>query len=168
MTWSLLSLVPLGLLTGLLSGVLGIGGGLNLAFYDPKLVSSVEGVDPSDELRAFAEAAPRPEGLNVTIAKGTAEALPFADGSFDTVVCTFTLCSVQDPAAALAEASPRAVIKSITASAWVRSILPLRKARRVNSPGGALAAPDTKTARNTPWATTTPPCPLISTTFSPV
>jgi ubiquinone/menaquinone biosynthesis C-methylase UbiE len=83
---------------------LGIGGGLNLAFYDPKLVSSVEGVDPSDELRAFAEAAPRPEGLNVTIAKGTAEALPFADASFDTVVCTFTLCSVQDPAAALAEA----------------------------------------------------------------
>ena len=48
---------------------LGIGGGLNLAFYDPKLVSSVEGVDPSDELRAFAEAAPRPEGLNVTIAR---------------------------------------------------------------------------------------------------
>ena len=36
--------------------------------------------------------------------KGVAEALPFQTGRFDTVVCTFTLCSVQDPARALAEA----------------------------------------------------------------
>jgi SAM-dependent methyltransferase len=35
---------------------------------------------------------------------GPAEALPFEDKSFDTVVCTFTLCSVHTPAAALAEA----------------------------------------------------------------
>ncbi|MCR5877206.1 class I SAM-dependent methyltransferase [Phenylobacterium sp. J367] len=40
---------------------------------------------------------------------GTAEALPFEDGSFDTVVCTFTLCSVCTPMAALAEA--RRVLK---------------------------------------------------------
>ena len=83
---------------------LGIGGGLNLAYYDPQRVTSVEGVDPSDELRAMAETAPRAEGLKVTIAKGTAEALPFEDGSFDTVVCTFTLCSVHSPAEALAQA----------------------------------------------------------------
>ena len=83
---------------------LGIGGGLNLRFYDPARVESVSGVDPSDELRAYALAAERPEGLKVDIRKGTAEALPFADSSFDCVVCTFTLCSVQSPSAALAEA----------------------------------------------------------------
>lgn len=88
---------------------LGMGGGLNLAFYDPAKVSVVEGVDPSAELRALAEAAPRPEGLKVALQAGRAEALPFEDNSFDTVVCTFTLCSVGDGAAALAEA--RRVLK---------------------------------------------------------
>jgi len=83
---------------------LGIGGGMNLQFYDPSKVESVSGVDPSDELRAFALAAERPEGLKVDIQKGTAESLPFEDASFDCVVCTFTLCSVQSPTAALAEA----------------------------------------------------------------
>jgi len=83
---------------------LGIGGGLNLQFYDPSKVESVSGVDPSAELRAFAQDAERPEGLKVDIQKGTAEALPFESGSFDCVVCTFTLCSVQSPRDALAEA----------------------------------------------------------------
>lgn len=88
---------------------LGVGGGLNLAFYDPAKVSALLGVDPSDELRERALAAPRPEGLKVDIASGTAEALPFEDHSFDTVVCTFTLCSVQSHASAVAEA--RRVLK---------------------------------------------------------
>lgn len=83
---------------------LGIGGGLNLRFYDPARVESVSGVDPSAELRAVAMRAERPEGLKVEIRKGTAETLPFDSGSFDCVVCTFTLCSVQSPREALAEA----------------------------------------------------------------
>lgn len=88
---------------------LGIGGGLNLPFYDPSRVDSVFGVDPSLELRERALAAPRPEGLRVEIREGVAEALPFEAASFDCVVCTFTLCSVQSPAGALAEA--RRVLK---------------------------------------------------------
>ena len=88
---------------------LGIGGGLNLIHYDPAQVLSVSGVDPSAELRERAEAAPRPEGLTVEICEGTAEALPYETASFDCVVCTFTLCTVADPAAALAEA--RRVLK---------------------------------------------------------
>lgn len=88
---------------------LGIGMGLNLAFYDPAKVGSVTGVDPAPELRQIAMAAPRPDGLQVRVEDGTAEALPFADYSFDCVVCTFTLCSVQRPAQALAEA--RRVLK---------------------------------------------------------
>ncbi|HEV2530766.1 class I SAM-dependent methyltransferase [Phenylobacterium sp.] len=88
---------------------LGIGMGLNLRFYDPARVSEVTGVDPSPELRAVAEAAERDPGLKVRVEDGDAEALPFEDGSFDTVVCTFTLCSVCTPGAALSEA--RRVLK---------------------------------------------------------
>lgn len=88
---------------------LGIGGGKNLAFYDPAKVTQVVGVDPSAELRAMALKAERPAGLQVAVEPGEAEALPFADARFDTVVATFTLCSVGDPARALAEA--RRVLK---------------------------------------------------------
>ena len=83
---------------------LGVGMGLNLALYDAAKVASVSGVDPAAELRAQAMAAPRDPRLNVSIAAGTAEDLPFEDHAFDTVVCTFTLCSVHTPAAALAQA----------------------------------------------------------------
>ncbi|MFO0438333.1 MAG: class I SAM-dependent methyltransferase [Phenylobacterium sp.] len=83
---------------------LGVGMGLNLAFYDPARVSSVSGLDPAPELRAMAEAASRPEGLAVEILPGVAEDLPFAASSFDSVVCTFTLCSVHAPDRSLAEA----------------------------------------------------------------
>jgi SAM-dependent methyltransferase len=82
----------------------GIGLGLNLAYYDPGKVESLIGVDPSLELRDRALAAPRPQGLQVEIREGVAEDLPFESGSFDCIVCTFTLCSVQSPAKALAEA----------------------------------------------------------------
>jgi SAM-dependent methyltransferase len=108
---------------------LGIGMGLNLGFYDSSQVSTVVGVDPSPELRTLALAAPRPAGLKVEVQDGTAESLPFEARAFDTVVCTFTLCSVHTPAAALAEA------------------------RRVLKPGGRLLfcehglAPDPGTAR---------------------
>ena len=88
---------------------LGIGGGLNLAFYDPAQVASVTGVDPSEGLRAKARAAPRPDGLKVEILDGQAERLPFDAASFDTIVCTFTLCSVGSPTSTLAEA--RRVLK---------------------------------------------------------
>lgn len=82
---------------------LGIGGGLNLAFYDPARATRVTGVDPSAALRTIAENAPRSDGLKVEILPGEAEALPFADARFDTVLCTFTLCSVRSPTAVLAE-----------------------------------------------------------------
>jgi ubiquinone/menaquinone biosynthesis C-methylase UbiE len=83
---------------------IGVGGGLNLAFYDPRAVSELTGIDPSAELRQRASDAPRPEGLNVDIREGAAEALPFEDASFDCIVCTFTLCTVKTPAKALSEA----------------------------------------------------------------
>jgi SAM-dependent methyltransferase len=118
---------------------LGIGGGLNLAFYDPAKVASVIGVDPSDALRARARAAPRPAGLEVEILEGHAESLPFEAASFDTVVCTFTLCSVGSPANALAEArrvlkpdgrflfSEHGLAPDLAVQRWQRRLEPLWK-----------------------------------------
>jgi len=83
---------------------LGAGGGANLAFYDRQRVSSVTGIDPSPELIALAHKRMTPADTGFfSIQPGHAENLPFADGSFDTVVSTFTLCSVADQARALQE-----------------------------------------------------------------
>lgn len=61
------------------------------------------GVDPNPRgLRYIREAAHR-TGHEFEFRPGSAEALPFPDGSFDTVACTLTLCSVADPARALQE-----------------------------------------------------------------
>lgn len=89
---------------------LGIGSGLNLPFYDAAKVAEVAAVEPSRELRAKAEAAAAEVGVKVALQDGRAEQLPYEAGAFDCVVCTFTLCSVQDPAASLAES--RRVLKS--------------------------------------------------------
>ncbi len=88
---------------------LGAGGGANFAFYDPARVTRVRGVDPSPGLLIRARDAAKAEGIDFDIREGVAEALPFADASFDTVLATFTLCSVQDHAQSLAEA--RRVLK---------------------------------------------------------
>ena len=82
---------------------LGCGGGTNLQFYDWSQVRSLSGVDPSPELLGRAQDALLRSGRSANFANGIAEALPFQSSSFDSVVTTFTLCSVQDPTAALSE-----------------------------------------------------------------
>lgn len=83
---------------------LGVGSGANFRFYDPARVEKVTGIDPSAKLREYAAAAERPAGLGVEVRAGQAEALDFAAASFDTVVTTYTLCTVADAGRALAEA----------------------------------------------------------------
>jgi len=82
---------------------LGCGGGTNLQFYDWSQVRSLSGVDPSPDLLGRAQDALLRSGRSANFANGIAEALPFENSSFDSVVTTFTLCSVQDPTAALSE-----------------------------------------------------------------
>ena len=79
-------------------------GAPNLDYYDWSKVRSLSGVDPSTELLEHAKLALESKGLKANFILGVAEALPFASASFDCVVTTFTLCSVQDPRLALAEA----------------------------------------------------------------
>lgn len=80
----------------------GIGSGLNLRHYGAG-VTSVDGVDPSTPLLAMAAKAVAPLRFPVTLHARAAEALPFDGGRFDTVVSTWTLCSIADWRAALGE-----------------------------------------------------------------
>jgi ubiquinone/menaquinone biosynthesis C-methylase UbiE len=79
----------------------GIGSGLNLPFYS-RTVSKIYGVDPSLELQQRARARMTAATPPVEFLAQSAEApLPFSDQSMDTVVCTWSLCSILDPARAL-------------------------------------------------------------------
>ncbi len=82
---------------------LGCGGGINIEFYDPARISSFSGLDPSPELLEMSRAAAQARGMAADIRGGVGEAMPFDDARFDTVVTTFTLCSVTQQAAVLAE-----------------------------------------------------------------
>lgn len=82
---------------------LGAGGGLNQRFYDPAKVTRFAGIDPSGTLLGYAREAARARGWDADIRQAVGEAIPFGDASFDTVVCTFTMCSVTDQSRVLAE-----------------------------------------------------------------
>jgi ubiquinone/menaquinone biosynthesis C-methylase UbiE len=82
---------------------LGIGSGLNLAHYDQAVVTEIVGVDPAAQPGRLIEKRIAASGLRVELVRLSAEKVPLADASFDTVVMTYTLCSIADPAAALAE-----------------------------------------------------------------
>lgn len=92
---------------GLARGVVlepGIGGGLNLPFYRASAVSKLIGVDPSIELGHKAKQRSQSAGFPVELHSRSAELDVVEPGSVDTVVFTYTLCSVPDPARVLAAA----------------------------------------------------------------
>jgi ubiquinone/menaquinone biosynthesis C-methylase UbiE len=78
-----------------------VGTGLNLPHYPPGV--RLTGVDLSPVMFAAAGKRAADLGLTVELSEATAEHLPFGDASFDTVVCTLSLCSVTDDAAAIGE-----------------------------------------------------------------
>jgi ubiquinone/menaquinone biosynthesis C-methylase UbiE len=106
----------------------GIGSGLNLPFYGPG-VAQIFGLDPSPQLLAMAKRQTGATGGKLTLIEGAAEAIPLDNSMVDTVVMTWTLCSVADPSEVL------------------------REVRRVLKPGGDLlfvehgAAPDPSVAK---------------------
>lgn len=78
----------------------GIGSGLNLSFYDPDKVTELVGIDPSLEL--WEKRQPIKDlGFHYEFIKGVAEDMPFGKDNFDTIVITYTLCSIPDFQSAL-------------------------------------------------------------------
>jgi ubiquinone/menaquinone biosynthesis C-methylase UbiE len=89
---------------------LGIGSGLNLRFYSAR-ASRVYGVDPSLELLDIAHKRAKATSVRVDlVAQSAEEKLPLEDQSVDTVVVTWSLCSMGDPLRALHQA--RRVLRS--------------------------------------------------------
>ena len=78
----------------------GIGSGLNLSFYDPDKVTELVGIDPSLELWEKRQPV-KDLGFHYEFIKGVAEDMPFGKDSFDTIVITYTLCSIPDFQSAL-------------------------------------------------------------------
>ena len=81
---------------------IGIGSGVNLRYYGDR-AEHVIGLDPSAKLLAMADAADRRTSLSVELVKGSAEMIPMEDKTIDTVLTTWTLCSISDVNRALSE-----------------------------------------------------------------
>jgi SAM-dependent methyltransferase len=81
---------------------IGPGNGMNFARY-PATVTEVVALEPEPYLRARAQRAARSARVAVTVRDGVASPLELEDGGFDAAVASLVLCTVPDPAAALAE-----------------------------------------------------------------
>jgi SAM-dependent methyltransferase len=82
---------------------IGIGTGLNLPHYDPDRVKEIVGLDPGVEMHPLARKRIARAGLPVELVGLSAERIPFDDASFDSVLVTYSLCTIPDPVAALRE-----------------------------------------------------------------
>lgn len=87
---------------------IGVGTGANFAHY-PSTVTAVTAVEPSNGMNARARRARAQAAVPVRLIAGDGQSLPFANGSFDTVLALFVLCTIPDPDRTLSEA--RRVLK---------------------------------------------------------
>jgi ubiquinone/menaquinone biosynthesis C-methylase UbiE len=108
--------------------VLEVGSGNGLNFEHYRLASVVVAMEPEPTMLRIARPRGREAKVRVAFLRGVAESLPFADGSFDTVVASLVLCSVGSPARAAAEM------------------------RRVLRPGGELRFLEHVRSNNRAWA----------------
>lgn len=82
---------------------IGIGTGLNLEHYDKAHVDTIVGLDPGLEMHRLAVKRVRRTGLSVELVGLSAEGIPYPPASFDTVLVTYSLCTIPDPVMALKE-----------------------------------------------------------------
>ncbi len=82
---------------------IGFGSGLNLPFYDPDSVKHLWALEPSGGMHAKARRAVRRSPVDIEPIEAPAEAIPLDNHCVDTVVITYTLCTIGDVPRALAE-----------------------------------------------------------------
>ena len=88
----------------------GIGSGLNLPFYNKSKIEEIWGIDPSEELNAMAKKVAIKEDINVNFITSSAEDIPFPNDYFDTVLITYTMCTI--PSVLKANKEIKRVLKS--------------------------------------------------------
>ena len=81
---------------------IGIGTGLNLPYYDSAKVQKVIGLDPSEESWELAGERAAHLDFAIEFIGLPGEQIPLDDDSMDTVLVTYSLCTIPDPVAALA------------------------------------------------------------------
>ncbi len=79
----------------------GIGSGLNLRYYDAGRVTKLWGLEPSPEMRRKARRASRSVSFDVKFLEHSGEEIPLEDRSVDTVLVTYTLCTIPETEPAL-------------------------------------------------------------------
>lgn len=82
---------------------IGIGSGLNLPYYDKSKVSKIVAIEPSDELNKIAQKNALKNDINIELITGVAENIEIEDKSIDTIILTYTLCTIPDTELALKE-----------------------------------------------------------------
>ena len=78
----------------------GIGSGLNLPFYDKSKIDELWGLDPSEELSDMARKVADRENIVVNFVSSGAEEIPLPDSYFDSVLITYTMCTIPEVARA--------------------------------------------------------------------
>ena len=76
----------------------GIGSGLNIPFYNKTKIKQLYGLDPSKELLDIAKSVAYEENLEIEFLECGAESIPLPDKSIDTVLITYTMCTIPDVA----------------------------------------------------------------------
>ena len=74
----------------------GIGSGLNLPFYDKSKVNKIWGLDPSKELNRMASKVAAEENLEIDFLISGAEHIPLPDDHVDTILITYTMCTIPE------------------------------------------------------------------------
>jgi ubiquinone/menaquinone biosynthesis C-methylase UbiE len=105
---------------------IGIGSGLNLPFYGGQ-VASVYGIDPS---AALLRRAGRHPAARVDLVEASAEVIPFDQNVFDTVVTTWTLCSIPQVTLALSERVPCIFLQPYTVASFKLGSRPVHSGPR--------------------------------------
>ena len=82
---------------------IGIGSGLNIPYYQAHQINHLWGIDPSRDMWAIAEKNARERHLDAEFIETGAESIPLDNNSADTVVITYTLCTIPDVNSALQE-----------------------------------------------------------------
>ena len=82
---------------------IGIGSGLNFEYYDNRTVTEIFSIDPDNILLDKAKKRSKDFDLKINFENMKAETLPFENDTFDTVLSTYTLCSINDANQALKE-----------------------------------------------------------------